>query len=1162
MSTTPKQLSNPFSTGGGGAIFESRVQAAFVALMLSKGVCPCLPSWQIYKVKLQGKYSGYATDDVIIFARHESLDREAKLIAQIKHSPAITKADTSFAEVIQSAWSDFQNPSVFEYGYDALALITGPLTATDTYEVRDMLEMARTAQDSTDFFDKVKLANFSGTRKQEKLEVFQHHLTNTNQGVLPDLESIWKFIRSFHLIGYDLDIRAGVSVSLLQSLIGVASSDDVEKTWLKILNEVQSWNPRAGVLTLKSLPNELLDYFRVITPPQLPSVVSTPIRETIAATLIGSWDENLQGDRDIIERFTGMAFATWQDKIRDVWLNNPGIFDQKDGKWKVSDRKAFWDQEGPRVNDSQLDQFKEVAVTVLKEIDPALDLDPDDRFAASIYGKVRQYSGRLRKSVAETLALLGVNSDSLTTCSRGKPESIAHFVVREVLMGADEGLWASLNDVLSLLAEASPESFKAGLDEAIVPELGAFAKVFEQESSGVMGRTYITGVLWGLEALAWNSDYLVSVCRILSDLAAIDPGGNWSNRPAKSLSSILLPWLPQTCANTEKRHAAVRVVAKRHPEIGWKLVCSLLPKVHSHSSGTHKPIWRKYIPDDRKDGVSQSQYWEDVIAYGHLAIELARSDVDKIAGLVRGYFELPIEIRGALRERMLSDSVVTQNEDSRFRLWQTLNQLTTNHRKFADHENWRVPEEALEELDVIADQLSPTAPEIRHRRLFGGDDFDLYEETGNWEEQEQKLHLHRQDAVSEIVEKGGTALLLQFAGESGEPWRVGYVYGSLTDLADDAVVLPTLLESSDKPLLQFAGGYVWGRHRAGGWKWVDSVPIDTWTNLAKGLFFTFLPFCEETWTRVSVGMPSDEKAYWQNTSANPYESSSGLDAALDNLIVNSRPEVAIRCMQSILHKSKVIPVSCAVRALQSLTTQHRRDAYAIGELLSFLQNSEQADVSDVRTLEWKFILYLGRFNNGQPVFLSRWLAEDPDFFCVVIQTLYRSTKDTGENAEPSEELKAKATHAYHLLDEWVIPPGTQRDHTFSDDALASWVVDAKVKCIESGHWEVAESQIGQVLRYAPREASGLWIDSVCAILDEDDHSRMRSGITMEIRNGRGTYTPDGGKWEAAAAEEWGTKADIAETNGFSRLAQELRGLSDSYRRDAERESKSNRFDID
>jgi len=47
MNTTTKQLSNPFSTGGGGPTFESRVQAAFVALMLTKGVCPCLPSWPI-----------------------------------------------------------------------------------------------------------------------------------------------------------------------------------------------------------------------------------------------------------------------------------------------------------------------------------------------------------------------------------------------------------------------------------------------------------------------------------------------------------------------------------------------------------------------------------------------------------------------------------------------------------------------------------------------------------------------------------------------------------------------------------------------------------------------------------------------------------------------------------------------------------------------------------------------------------------------------------------------------------------------------------------------------------------------------------------------------------------------------------------------------------
>jgi len=43
MSSKKKNLSNSFSTGSGGARFESQVQASFVALMLSNGFCPCTP---------------------------------------------------------------------------------------------------------------------------------------------------------------------------------------------------------------------------------------------------------------------------------------------------------------------------------------------------------------------------------------------------------------------------------------------------------------------------------------------------------------------------------------------------------------------------------------------------------------------------------------------------------------------------------------------------------------------------------------------------------------------------------------------------------------------------------------------------------------------------------------------------------------------------------------------------------------------------------------------------------------------------------------------------------------------------------------------------------------------------------------------------------------
>lgn len=1157
-----KQLSNPFSSGSGGPIFETRVQAALASLMLCKGVCPCLPSWQIYKIKLQGKYAGFETDDVIVFVKDDWCSREAKLIAQIKHVLAITKKNAKFAQVIQSAWEDFNNPSVFEEGYDALALITGPLSATDTQCVRDLLEIARASQDSADFFDKIKLAKFSSDGKREKLKVFQHHLTNANGGTELGADVTWRFLRSFHLIGYDLDIKAGVIVSLLHSLIGGASPDDAEKVWLKILNEIQSWNPRAGVLTLQSLPKELLDHFRVVAPPQLPIVPATPVRETIAAAFIGAWDENSTGDQASIEAFTGMSFVEWQDRIREAWLTNPGLFDQRDGKWKVIDRLTFWNQEAPRASDSLLEQFKELAVLVLREDDPSLDLDTEDRFAAGVHGKERVHSGLIRKGIAETLALMGAEGEALSTCSGGKARFVAGSAVREILAGDNWRIWASANDVTSLLAEASPDSFLEAVQDAVTSGTAVFANIFSQESSGIMGRTYVTGILWGLESLAWKAEYLGPVCRILADLAAIDPGGNWSNRPANSLTTILLPWIPRTSAPTEKRHAAVTIVAKRHEDVGWRLVCSLLPQPHGSSSGTHKPVWQKFVTKHYENGVPTSQYWEDILFYSDLALKMAGEDVDRLVVLVGAYFRLPNEAREKLRERLSSEEVAALTEERRSRLWEALNQLTSNHRKFADNERWKVPEGALEELDVIADLLRPTSPEVRHKRLFAGRDFDLYEETGNYEEQEATLAARREEAVGQIFAAGGKELLTAFAKEVSEPWRVGFALGSLEQSEHDSWILPSLLADPDKSMVQFASGYVWGRHRSAGWDWVDSLPLSGWLDSQFGQFFAFLPFCKETWDRVSSMMAKNESAYWQRTSANAYEASSEIDEALEKLIAHDRPDSAIRCMYSLLHKTKKLPVEPAVKALQALVANHNLDPYAIGEIFSFLQKNAPKEESRLRVLEWKFMPFLGRFNNGQPVLLSRWLSEDPEFFCEVIQTLYRSRTEEAEPVELSEEAQAKALTAYHLLEEWKLPPGSQRDGTFSPDELTSWVDAVKAKCIVSGHWEVAASKIGEVLRYAPVDEEGLWVDPVCAVLEQDGHDRMRSGLIMEIFNGRGIFTPDGGKWETAAAENWEKIADRAETKGYSLLPQELRRLASNYRHDAERDAKRSSPDFD
>ena len=67
MSNTKAQISNPYSSSGGGVIFETRVQTSFVVLMAADGHVPCFPDSLISGIMLQGRHAGYETDDLIVF---------------------------------------------------------------------------------------------------------------------------------------------------------------------------------------------------------------------------------------------------------------------------------------------------------------------------------------------------------------------------------------------------------------------------------------------------------------------------------------------------------------------------------------------------------------------------------------------------------------------------------------------------------------------------------------------------------------------------------------------------------------------------------------------------------------------------------------------------------------------------------------------------------------------------------------------------------------------------------------------------------------------------------------------------------------------------------------------------------------------------------------
>ena len=260
MDSVAKQQASPFSTGSGGATFETRVQAAFTVLMLTGRSAPCLPSYSIHKLGVQVRWDDISTDDLIVYAQQKQTKQEAKLLAQIKHDIAITSSNTIFADVIRSAWYDFRSDH-FNVGTDRIALITGPLSSADTNHVRPILEWARHSASATEFLKKVDTPNLSSDAKRNKLEAFRVQLKAANGDTDVTEEQLWSFLKAFYLVGYDLDTESGGTLALLHSLIANCADESAHLVWARVIEALQNAGQNAGTITSQTLPKDIVDIF-------------------------------------------------------------------------------------------------------------------------------------------------------------------------------------------------------------------------------------------------------------------------------------------------------------------------------------------------------------------------------------------------------------------------------------------------------------------------------------------------------------------------------------------------------------------------------------------------------------------------------------------------------------------------------------------------------------------------------------------------------------------------------------------------------------------------------------------------------------------------------------------------------------------------------------
>jgi len=852
-----------------------------------------------------------------------------------------------------------------------------------------------------------------------------------------------------------------------------------------------------------------------------------------------------------------MDFSSWLTNLREILQEEDSPLSLRNGHWEVVDRKATWEVLGTRIFDSHLDLLKKCAIDVLTEIDPQFELPTEERFAASIHGKVFNHSPELRQGMAETLALLGNHYSALVNCSSHKPIYIAQLSIREIFNQSDWRLWGSLTDVLPTLAEAAPDEFLCAVENALQTEPSLFDELFAQEGDGFSGRNYMVGLLWALEVLAWNEENLVRVILVLADLASHDPGGSSGNRPINSLTSILLPWNPQTLAPIYKRITSITTMKTDFPEIAWIVLLRMLPNQSQMTTGTYKPRWRSILPENWKPKFTDVDYWDQINRYAKLAVEMACDDLDKLKKLVSNFDSFPKPSADTLLDYLSSEEITKLPETERLPLWSNLVKLSKKHRRFS-HTKWALNNEIVSRIESTAQLLVPVEPENLHRQLFSISDHDLYNKNGDWADQQKIFDNQRVQVIIEILITSGLQGVKEFADAVDSPYKVGLALGQITNSGIEFNLLPEYLTVTHENQKQFSSGYIWNHYQAQGWHWVDSINRTKWSLKQSNQFLKYLPFETKTWHRAKKWLGKSENQYWKDVLVTPHNPKIDLFPAIELLLKVSRPQAAIDCLSFQLLAKQPIDNTQTIKtlldAVSSKEPANNMDSYQITELIKALQNDSTVDKDELFKIEWAYLPILDKHSDARPKLLESFLATQPNFFCEVIRLIYRSKNEDKNNDKINQQQKDIVTNAWQLLHEWKRPPGFDEAGIFSKDNFENWLKIVKNQCKKSGHLEVAMITLGEVLFYCPTDPSGLWITETAAkALNAKDSEDMRRGFSTEIFNSRGTYWVDPtGKPEQELATQWRKKADDVESAGFSRFAASLRKIAKSYDLEANR----------
>jgi hypothetical protein len=698
-------------------------------------------------------------------------------------------------------------------------------------------------------------------------------------------------------------------------------------------------------------------------------------------------------------------------------------------------------------------------------------------------------------------------------------QNFANRVVNDLPgLSTDPRLLISLRNELPLIAEATPDPLLSALEQMLEGNGETILPIFKELPGLLHPRYEYTGVLWALEAIAWDPSYFRRAVIVLARLAAIDPGGRRIiNCPSRSLAEIFVLWNPNTNASSAERLAALDEIIQTLPDVGWELVLTLLPTTHASSSPTAKPRLREAGAADRAP-VTYGELWANQAVVSERAVILAGRNLKRWMVLVSRITSFAPRER-ELAVHGLEEALANFDDDGRKTLWGKLRDEVARHERFKSAP-WALSEQDLTPLRLLAAKYAPADPILEVVSLFDAWTLNNSGELSNGAGR-------RAAALRQLYASGGTDAVLRLAAEA----KVSYL---VIEAAYGADLSPHQIEelfsrsferdATSGITVGLSGLYrkTVGVERAKAW--IDDAiekrgaSAEMVSSVLQGW-----PDGFETWNVVRHFGSEIVAAYWKHRS--PHFVKGSRSELIRSLIMLLRYGRAVEAIQSSLDRLGDVPSRLILRMLDGGIPQlnaksivpDTMTSYYVEKALEALDKRNDVTEDAIARLEYQFLPLLEYGNRRLCIYES--MARNPALYHSFIRKIFGPTSKEEGEADPKRVADARIS--YSLLSHFSLLPG-QGSEGIDRAALTAWIDEVRRLGAETDLADVTDSYVGRVLAHASPGADGVWpSEPVREQIEWLKSDKIERAIQMERFNMRGAHFTsmyEGGAEERAFAK--------------------------------------------